>query len=219
MNKLTLPLVATALFFAASCNNAPKADNVEAGDAIQTQATAGSDLKADIAASKLEWIGSKPVGDGHKGTIAIKDGSVKVDNGNVTGGKFTFDLNTLTPVDQDSTGNSKLKGHLLSPDFLDAAKFPEGSFEIVSVAAGVDTGKVENKSATHMVTGNLTLKGTTKSITFPAKVTASADKVEADATFNIDRTQWGINYNSDASIKDKFIKKEINLTLHLVAAK
>lgn len=219
MKKITLSIAAAALLFTTACNDAPKGDNVNATDAKEAQAGAGAELKADVTATKIDWIGSKPLGDNHKGTISLKEGNVKVDGTNITGGKFVFDLNSLTPIDQDSTGNAKLKGHLLAPDFLDVAKFPDGTFEITGVTAGVDTSKVEFKEGTHTVTGNLTLKGVSKSITFPAKVSVTADRVEAHAVFNIDRTQWGISYNSDASIKDKFINKEINLTLHLVATK
>jgi polyisoprenoid-binding protein YceI len=219
MKKLTLTIAAAAMLFAVSCNNSPDADKVEAGDAIEAQAGTGAELKADANATVIEWIGSKPVGGQHHGTISLKEGSLTIDNNNITGGKFVFDLNSLTPKDQDSTGNAKMQGHLLSPDFLDVAQYPDGTFELVSVTPGVDAATVTNKDATHMVTGNLTLKGVTKSISFPAKVEASNDRVEAHATFNIDRTQWNINYNSDASIKDKFISKEINLTLHLVAVK
>jgi polyisoprenoid-binding protein YceI len=219
MKKLTLTIAAAAMLFAVSCNNSPDADRAEAGDAIEAQAGTGTELKADANATVIEWIGSKPLGSQHQGTISLKEGSLTIDNNNITGGKFVFDLNSLTPNDQDSTGNAKLQGHLLAPDFLDVAQYPDGTFELVSVTPGVDAATVTNKDATHMVTGNLTLKGVTRSISFPAKVEASNDRVEAHATFNIDRTQWNINYNSDASIKDKFISKEINLTLHLVAVK
>ncbi len=220
MKKLTLTMAAAALLFATSCSNTPDADKAEAGDAIETQAAVGSELKVDQAATKIQWIGSKPVGGQHTGTIGLKEGTLVVDgSNNITGGKFVFDLNSLTPMDQDSTGNAKLRGHLLSPDFLDVAQFPDGTFEITGVTAGVDTTSVTNKEATHNITGNLTLKGTTKSITFPAKVEVNGNAVTAHAIFNIDRTQWNINYNSDASIQDKFISKEINITLHVAATK
>jgi polyisoprenoid-binding protein YceI len=75
------------------------------------------------------------------------------------------------------------------------------------------------KDATHTITGNLTLKGTTKSITFPAKVAVNDNVVTADANFNIDRTQWGLVYGNDQSLGDKFIRPTVNIQLHLVANK
>lgn len=213
-------MAAAALLFATSCSNTPEADQAETGEAVEAQVATGNELSVDRSATKIEWIGSKPVGGQHTGTIGLKDGSLVVDaNNNITGGKFTFDLNTLTPTDQDSTGNAKLRGHLLSPDFLDVEKYPDGNFEITSVTAGANTENITYKEATHTITGNLTLNGVTKSITFPAKVEVTDSKVTAHSVFNIDRTQWNINYQSDASIRDKFINKEINLTLHLEATK
>lgn len=75
------------------------------------------------------------------------------------------------------------------------------------------------KEATHTVTGNLTLKDITKSITFPAKIAMAENQVTADANFNIDRTQWGIVYGNDKSLGDKMIASEVNMQLHLVANK
>jgi polyisoprenoid-binding protein YceI len=152
----------------------------------------------------------------------LKSGELTADAGNVTGGKFVIDVNSLKVDDQDSTGNAKLGGHLLSGDFFDGAKFPEASFEITGVKAGIDTTgnkEIVMKDATHTVTGNLTLKGVTKSISFPAKLAVSDANITADASFNIDRTQWNLSYGNDKSLGDHFIHPEVNIQLHIVANK
>lgn len=219
MRKLTLPLVAAALLFTASCNNTPEGDKAEAGEAITTTTpAAGADYKVDVAASKIEWVGSKPVGDNHKGTINLKEGTLKAEQGKLTGGSFVIDMTTITPTDQDAEGNTKLKGHLSTGDFFTVDSFPIAKFEIVSVADGADTAKVQYKEATHTVTGNLTIKGITKSITFPAHIEATDAKVTAHAVFNIDRSQWGITY-ANSGVKDKVINNDINLTIHVEANK
>ena len=93
-----------------------------------------------------------------------------------------------------------------------------GTFVITSITEGVqNTEDLVMKDATHTITGNLTLKGITKSITFPAKVNVADNKITADANFNIDRTQWNIVYGNDESLGDKFIRPEVNLQVHLVA--
>lgn len=220
MRKLTLPLVAAALLFTASCNNTPEGDKAEAGEAItNTAPAAGADYKVDVATSKIEWIGSKAVGDNHKGTIGIKEGTLKAEGGKLTGGSFVIDMTSINPTDQDAEGNTKLKGHLSAADFFLVDSFPTAKFEIVSVADGADTAKIQYKEATHTVTGNLTLKGITKSINFPAHIEATDAKVTAHAVFNIDRSQWGITYGSTGSVKDKIINNDINLTIHVEAAK
>lgn len=219
MKQIALVAAFGALLFT-SCQSTPKADKAEASEAQQVTATAGTSFKADLAQSHVEFIGSKPVGK-HHGSFMLKDGQFTVDNSVINGGKFVIDINTLKADDQDSTGNAKLAGHLLSPDFFDAQKFPEATFEITGVKEGVDaTAKdVVMKDATHTITGNLTLKGVTKSISFPAKVTMNDQQAIADASFNIDRTQWNLSYGNDKSLGDKFIYPEVNLQLHLVAGK
>lgn len=220
MKQVKLSVAAAAMLFAVSCGNAPESDQVNAGDAIESNTNAeGVTLVVDNNATTINWRGRKPVGDGHTGTITLKEGSsLTVEENNIKGGNFIFDFTSLTPTDQDEDGNTKLKGHLLSPDFLDVEQFPEGNFEIISVTEGVDS-TVKLEGATHTITGNLTLKGITKSISFPAKINIADNKVITDAEFNFIRTDWNINYQSDASIKDKFINKEIELKLHVEANK
>lgn len=218
MKKIILSIAAASAIFA-SCQDAPKADTATATDAQAVASTTGAtELVADVAQTKVEFVGTKPVGK-HHGVIMIKEGKLAVEAGNIKGGSFVIDMNTMKVDDQDSMGNAKLGGHLMSPDFFDVANHATASFEITGVAAGIDTSikEVILKDATHTVTGNLTLKGVTKSITFPAKVTMNETTATADANFNIDRTQWGLVYGNDKSLKDKFISPIVNIGLHLVA--
>ena len=74
------------------------------------------------------------------------------------------------------------------------------------------------------VTGNLTIRGTTNSITFPADVVVSEEDVKFMApTFSIDRTLWGAKYHDrdDAtiaeSLKDDLIDHSIELTIKVKA--
>jgi len=220
MRKILFPLAALALIFTTSCQDAPKADQVNANEAVGTpDANAATTMSLDLAKSNIHWIGSKPVGSQHTGTIAITKGGLLSDEGKIVGGFFIMDMKSIQPTDQNDEDNGKLKAHLMSPDFLDAEKFPEGTFEISAVEPLLDAQHLENKDATHTITGNLTLKGIKKIISFPAIIQQTADQIIADAHFNFIRTDWNINYNSDASMKDKFINKEINLKIHLEAHK
>lgn len=218
MRKLFIPVLAGFAMLSA-CKGAPEADEAEVTEAQEVQQASGVTYNTNLAQSKIEWIGTKPVAR-HHGTFNLRDGNLVVSNGEVTGGAFTIDINSITPMDQDAEGNAKLQGHLKSEDFFHVDQFPDGKFEITSIAPGVPDNKdLVMKDATHTVTGNLTLKGVTKSITFPAKITVNDNRVEADADFNIDRTQWNIVYGNDESLGDKFIRPEVNLKVHLVADK
>jgi polyisoprenoid-binding protein YceI len=215
MKRTLLAFGVGSLIFA-SCTNAPDAHKAEAGEAVEVnQASAAQTLRVDTAQSQMEWVGTKPTGR-HTGYMKIQEGTIGVQDSVITGGRFVIDVNSLQPVDQDAEQNGKLRGHLLSPDFFDAANHPTAVFEIASVQPGADS---TMQDATHTITGNLTLKGIAKSISFPARVQMSPAGIVADANFNIDRTQWGMNYMGDASIQDKFINHDVNLKLHLVANK
>lgn len=220
--KRTLVLLSATTFFFASCQSDPKADEAKTTEAMTTTTAAtGATYKADLTQSRVEWTGTKPTGQ-HSGVMMIKDGSVTVDGGNITGGKFDIDMNSMKIIDKDTTGSSKLAGHLMSPDFFETAKYPTATFELTSVKAGLDSAMSKDlvmKDATHTVMGNLTMKGQTKGITFPAKVAVTDATVTADANFNIDRTQWGLNYGNDASLGNKMIRPTVNIVLHLVANK
>ncbi len=221
MKKTILSIAVISAMFA-SCQDAPKADTATATDAQAAAQTTGAvEYAADLAQSKVEFVGTKPVGK-HHGTIAIQTGTLAIEGDAIKGGNFVIDMNTLAADDQDAEGNAKLTGHLKAADFFDVATHATAAFEITNVTAGIDTATIKEvilADATHTITGNLTLKGVSKSISFPAKVTMSEGAVTADANFNIDRTQWNLSYGNDKSLGDKFINPIVNIGLHLVAAK
>lgn len=217
MKKILLPIfVITGLF---ACNNAPKADQAETGDKQAAASTEGTVYAAD-ASSTITWTGVKPTGQ-HVGTFNLKEGSLSVKDSSLSGGSFTIDITTLKDLDfaSDTVSKAKLEGHLKSPDFFDVAKFPTAKFEITGVEKFKADSSAVLKDATHTIKGNLTLKDSTKNISFPAKVTIAGDKVTAVADFNIDRTQWGMNYKGPNNPQDWFIRKEVNLKLNITATK
>lgn len=221
MKRILYPMAIAGLLTAASCNDTPKADKAEAGAAVSIDSNTrkGAAYKADPTQSKIEFIGAKP-GKNHHGTIAMTDGTLMAENGALSGGKFTLDMKSLKADDQDAEGNTKLTGHLQNSDFFDVENHPTATFEISSVTAGTDTtggNKVMMPGATHTITGNLTMRGVTKSISFPAKVAVSDNNVTADADFNIDRTQWEVGTVS--TLDKSLIAKDVNIKLHIVANK
>jgi len=159
------------------------------------------------SASSIAWLAKKVTGE-HNGTVGISAGALNVDGNKLIGGNFTIDLKTIKDLDLTDPGyNQKLVGHLSSGDFFEVEKFPTATFVITKVA-----GK--------QVTGNLTAKGITKSITFPAEITVKGGKVTAKANITIDRTDFNIRYNSKKffeSIGDKAIYDDFALTVSLVS--
>ncbi|MEP6710811.1 MAG: YceI family protein [Ferruginibacter sp.] len=215
-------LLASAAAFLTACNNSPKADSAQTSEK-QTVVNAEGETYPLDSTSLVTWIGSKPTGQ-HTGTFKLKDGSLLIKDNALTGGNFTLDIASLTNLDlaADVENKGKLEGHLKSPDFFDVAKYPTAKFEITSVESFVadSTNKdIIMKDATHTIKGNLTLKDSTKNISFPAKISVDKNTATAFADFKIDRTQWGMNYKGPNNPQDWFISKDVNIKLAIAATK
>jgi len=229
--KLLILLMSSSITFF-SCTNAPESDEAKTTDAKTVDSEKTGDVwKLNVADSKIDWVGTKVSGY-HIGTVPLKSGEIHVKNGEVTGGKFILDIANMQvvgPKGSDSSGNQKLLGHLKSADFFDVEKNPDGTFELTDVKpykgdAIKDTtdprqdeiSKYKVTDPTHTVSGNLTLKGVTKNIEFPARISVSGNTAEANAKFNIDRKDWGIVYPGKP---DDLIRDAIHLGISIKAAK
>jgi polyisoprenoid-binding protein YceI len=174
-------------------------------------------FKLDMAASTVAWHGKKVTGE-HNGTIAYKNGEFGVDNGKITAGKFEIDMNSIVNLDlTDEATNKKLVDHLKSDDFFMVSTFPTSKFEITKVEPMNDATKPDFN---YTVTGNLTIRDVTKSISFPANVKIEGDVLKANADFDIDRTDFGLKYGSGKFFKDigdKMIYDNFNLKINITA--
>lgn len=209
-----------------SCESAPKSDEAKTGEAQKvdtTQAVQAKAFKVDLANSIVTWVGTKPTGK-HNGTFKLSEGLISVKEGKIVGGKFVIDINTLKVLDipENDKENAKLTKHLKSSDFLDAEKYPTATFEVVAVDSYKPdtTQKVTEKdkeytleNPTHTITGNLTMRGVTKSITFPAIVKIDGKQLKAEAKFNINRKDWGMEWG----ITDKLISNTVHMGLNITA--
>ncbi|MEN9703631.1 MAG: hypothetical protein RLZZ209_1059 [Bacteroidota bacterium] len=164
-------------------------------------------VNVNKSASSIAWLAKKVTGE-HNGTVGISAGALNVNGNKLIGGNFTIDLKTIKALDITDPGyNQKFIGHITSGDFFEIEKFPTASFVITKVAG-------------NQVTGNLTVKGITKSITFPAEIAIKGGKVTAKANITIDRTDFNIKYGSKKffdSIGDKAIYDDFALTVSLVS--
>lgn len=164
----------------------------------------------DVTKSTVTWEGKKFSG-GHNGTVALTAGSLGFNGTKLVQGGFTTNMTTI----KDADGSTKLEGHLKADDFFGVEKFPTANFVIK---------KIEGPGGDIKVTGDLTIKGKTNPISFPAKLTWNTDNtVTAVAEkITIDRTKYGIEYKSKsifASIGDNFIYDEFTLAVKLIAKK
>jgi polyisoprenoid-binding protein YceI len=201
-----------------SCTNpqGEKAKLTEADTIIAN--TEGADkYEVDATQSMIEWIGYKPTGQ-HNGTLNIKSGALYLVDNTPVGGEFVIDMNSLRVLDlEDPEWNGKLTGHLRSPDFFDVDKNPEAKFVITQIVRNKNGGPV------YLLTGNLTIKGITRSVTFGADVSREGDAVSGKTPqFTIDRTEYDIKYKSNkffADLQNEFINDEFALIISLSGKK
>ena len=209
-------MLALLFSFVIACSNAPEGQKVEAEEAKNAPNVQGQAMTYQVNTdqSMVNWTGSKPTGQ-HTGTLKLSSGVIGVKDGNIVSGDFVFDMNSIKNTDLPAEKQGDLEGHLKTGDFFEVEKFPTGSFQITNVKAAAG-----EAGATHEITGNLTLKGITKSVTLPANVKMNDTMVSAATpAFTIDRTEWDINFKSTAigTLKDQAINDEIGLVLQIVA--
>ena len=214
-----LAMMAAVAVLAVSCNM-EKAEEATTGEAQEVEAVVEATNVALDSGSVVAWRGFKSyVASEHLGTIGVQEGTFAVLEGKVVGGSITIDMNAIVNTDLEDEGkNAYLVGHLKSQDFFFVDSFATSVFEIVEVkdAAAEGTNSV--------VVGNLTLRGVTNSIEFPANIAVSEGSVSFDApTFSIDRTKWGVKFHDseDAtiaeSLKEDLIDHSIELTISVTA--
>jgi polyisoprenoid-binding protein YceI len=234
MKKVILSALTVGVAFSfVACSSQPSGEQAEVGDAqeVQKAGAGAATFVADKEQSKVEFVGSKPTGT-HAGVFKLSEGTVSVENNTLIAGSFVIDINSLDITDEgiDADTEGKLRGHLLAPDFFTAEKFPTAKFELVKAepynasedAPATVQGKPVDwkvEAPTHWITGNLTLKDSTKSVRFPAQVSISDTQVAAKAKFLIDRTLWGLFYGNDKSLGNRFIYPEVNIGFNFVAKK
>src|SRR5215216_2351501 len=159
--------ILSGLIFFTACND-PASDTTKArtGEAAQVASPATAQGQKYVITpqnSKIEFVGSKVTGK-HNGSFGDFSGHI-----DYTGNPETSRVSITIKSDSISTDTPDLTKHLKTADFFDVAKYPEASFVSTAIKPGGENG------ATHTVTGNFTLHGVTKAITFPATINVTPD--------------------------------------------
>ena len=215
ISKLAPVLLAGALLFSGCAEN--PADNVPAATVSSTPAATATaepggeeaqatpvegTIYAFADGTEVGFVGSKVTGS-HEGGFKKVDGSVTVPAEALE--QAVVDLTVdMASVYSDA---EKLTGHLKSDDFFDVANNPTATFKSTSITkteGGFD------------VTGDLTLRGTTKAITFPAEISVEGDTVKTKAEFSINRKDFNIVYKGKP---DDLIREEVVIKFDITANK
>lgn len=167
----------------------------------------------DPAHSNIEFAVRHMMVSTVKGSFSNPEGYIEFDpaapqNARVEASVKAETVNTRTN-DRDA--------HLRSPDFFDAANYPDISFK---------SNKVELKDATHaLVTGDLTIRGVTKQVTFEAEFFGVSNSPFGDvragfnATTKINREDFGLTWNQALEAGGVLVGKEVTLNLDIEGIK
>lgn len=120
-------------------------------------------------------------------------------------------------VDSIDTRNAQRDEHLRTNDFLDIATYPEITFSSTAIK---QTGEAQFE-----VTGDLTIKGTTKSVTIPLEYTGTAidpfgnARIGLEGTLVINRSDYGVNWNAALETGGVLVSEKITLEFEISAIK
>lgn len=163
----------------------------------------------DVKSSEVIWTGKAAVGNfALSGSLDAKAGGMEIKAGQLTGAQVIMDMKSI------SSEEKNLEKHLKNEDFFDVKKYPTSSF---SMKDGGDVIAGEN-----VVTGQLTVKETEAAETFKVDIQLHGDAIHLTFDVAIDRTKYGVVYNSPTVFKDlknHAIADEIHLKGTLVFQK
>lgn len=163
--------------------------------------------------ASIVWTGSKITGGGHTGTLDLNESSLEFRGRELAGGSFTADMNSIKSTDLSGNSAERLINHLKSDDFFGVSTHPTSSFKITQVRPSGEPGK-------YTVTGDITIKSTTRPITFPVQLSWDGNRAVATARIVIDRTEFDVRYGSGRffdGLGDRAIKDEFSLNVRIVA--
>jgi polyisoprenoid-binding protein YceI len=161
-----------------------------------TAAAPADSLKFANSASTIEFTGSKKDGS-HFGGFKKFTGTIDAPGGDFAKAKVTLEIKT----DSLYSDNEKLTAHLKSPDFFDVRKHPTALFKSTSIR--LTSG---DSAITHLLTGDLTLLGVTKSVMIPVRVERTETGLKLEGTVTLKRKDFGMTFgegqvNNDVPVK------------------
>lgn len=216
--RLFATILAGAFLMAACGGTSEKAaevsERIEPGEKPENALV--KNINMDL--STLAWEGTKVTGK-HDGTIGLSSGELYLVDNQIVGGNIVIDMTEIVVLDlEDPETNARLQGHLESDDFFSVATYPEATFEMANIVKRENAAEGEPN---YTISGNLTIKGITHGITFPAHVQMEDGVMTAKADFDLDRTMWDVRFGSGRffdNLGDNLIHDNFNMKLDIVAA-
>jgi polyisoprenoid-binding protein YceI len=167
----------------------------------------------DVAHSRIGFVARHAMVTKVRGAFNEFEGTATIDGANPANSSASVTLKVAS-ID---TRNAQRDGHLRTNDFLDAENYPEITFKSTSIkhVGGYD----------FEVTGDLTIKDVTKSITFPLEYQGSArdpfgnDRIGFEGSVVVNRKDWGISFNAALETGGVLVSEKVTLEFEISAIK
>lgn len=219
MKKILLIVVVFATILSSCSNNGNKAKTKDAEKVNVVTNDKTNSYNQIHKGSLVHWRASHLGGlQPRFGNINVKSASVLVNDNTISNATIIMDMSTIT-VESFPAGSKEKKdltGHLQSGDFFNVQSFPTSKFELTGLKT--ISGKFNSE-----VTGNLTIKNATKSITFKANIMVDDNIISISSEdFSVDRTDWGLKYNVEGTAgvpTNYLIANDIGFTIELKVEK
>ena len=170
------------------------------------------DYTIDPSHTRLGFVARHAMVTKVRGQFEEFSGTAHVDTTNPADSKVELTIKTASV----STGNADRDGHLTSADFFDAEANPEIRF--------VSTDVVRDGSE-WTITGDLTIKGVTRSVTIPFEETGTAQdpfgnvRVGFEGDVTVNRKDWGLTWNAALETGGVLVSEKIKLEFDVSAIK
>lgn len=143
-----------------------------------------------------------------RGQFKQFDGQIAYDPSDPSATHLNLTVYTAS-VDTNDTGHDEM---LRSPDFFDVTEYPTMHFLSTSVAAA--------SNGTLIVAGDLTIRGVTRHVEVPVAVHRPGGQgAQFETTFDIDRTEFGLNGSPHAGGLHLSVAKNVTIHLAIVAGR
>jgi polyisoprenoid-binding protein YceI len=171
----------------------------------------------DVEKSKILWTGWKQLFGNtvsQRGNLKFRSGSINKKDGASLNAQMTMDMNSIVHLNDGKVyTDNDVVTHLKSESCFFVEKYPDAIFQL----SKVETGAPDSDDS--FVTGTLTIKGTTKTISFPATITQTEKSLTVKAEFQISRRDFNLDLEPFL-IRiggDKIVRDKIDVSVEILA--
>ena len=167
----------------------------------------------DPAHSRFGFVARHAMVTKVRGSFHDFTGTLRLDETDPTSGSGELNI-VATSID---TGNEQRDGHLRSNDFFDMETYPELTYRSTGIEALGDD--------KYKVTGDLTIKDVTKSVTLDVEYTGAAVDPYANVRIGLEgrtvvnRKDWGVNWNAPLEAGGVLVGEKVTLEIDISAIK